>query len=93
MGCPGKGNVHDGGFRESHADVGHLFPTAGSLCRQKDPECDKETSECTDFDGVALCQCKSGYFKYNKMDHSCRGIYLARIFLKIFVPVEMSVCM
>ncbi|NXP21307.1 HEG1 protein, partial [Scytalopus superciliaris] len=45
----------------------------GSLCRQKDPECDKETSECTDFDGVALCQCKSGYFKYNKMDHSCRA--------------------
>ncbi|KAI1237323.1 Protein HEG 1, partial [Lamprotornis superbus] len=46
---------------------------AGSLCRQKDPECDKETSECTDFNGVALCQCKSGYFKYNKMDHSCRA--------------------
>lgn len=46
---------------------------AGSLCRQKDPECDNETSECTDFDGVALCQCKSGYFKYNKMDHSCRA--------------------
>ncbi|NWT60644.1 HEG1 protein, partial [Erythrocercus mccallii] len=46
---------------------------AGSLCRHKDPECDKETSECTDFDGVALCQCKSGYFKYNKMDHSCRA--------------------
>ncbi|NXW09161.1 HEG1 protein, partial [Fregetta grallaria] len=45
----------------------------GSLCRQKDPECDKETSECTDFDGVALCHCKSGYFKYNKMDHSCRA--------------------
>ncbi|NWV67249.1 HEG1 protein, partial [Malurus elegans] len=45
----------------------------GSLCRLKDPECDKETSECTDFDGVALCQCKSGYFKYNKMDHSCRA--------------------
>ncbi|NWV12308.1 HEG1 protein, partial [Ptilonorhynchus violaceus] len=46
---------------------------AGSLCRQKDPECDKETSECTDFDGVAVCRCKSGYFKYNKMDHSCRA--------------------
>ncbi|KFW80209.1 Protein HEG 1, partial [Manacus vitellinus] len=45
----------------------------GSLCGQKDPECDKETSECTDFDGVALCRCKSGYFKYNKMDHSCRA--------------------
>ncbi|KFZ67283.1 Protein HEG 1, partial [Podiceps cristatus] len=45
----------------------------GSLCKQKDPECDKETSECTDFDGIALCQCKSGYFKYNKMDHSCRA--------------------
>ncbi|XP_067995131.1 protein HEG homolog 1 isoform X1 [Melanerpes formicivorus] len=45
----------------------------GSLCKQKDPECDKETSDCTDFNGVALCQCKSGYFKYNKMDHSCRA--------------------
>ncbi|NXY86825.1 HEG1 protein, partial [Alcedo cyanopectus] len=44
----------------------------GSLCKQKAPECDQETSECTDFDGIALCQCKSGYFKYNKMDHSCR---------------------
>ncbi|XP_035752196.1 protein HEG homolog 1 [Egretta garzetta] len=50
-----------------------LLHRVGSLCRQKDPECDKETSECTDFDGVALCQCKSGYFKYNKMDHSCRA--------------------
>ncbi|KFP34306.1 Protein HEG 1, partial [Colius striatus] len=45
----------------------------GSLCKQKDPECDEETSECTDFDGIALCQCKSGFFKYNKMDHSCRA--------------------
>uniref|UniRef100_A0A8C8B795 EGF-like domain-containing protein n=1 Tax=Otus sunia TaxID=257818 RepID=A0A8C8B795_9STRI len=52
----------------------------GSLCKQKDPECDKETSECTDFDGVALCQCKSGYFKYNKMDHSCRGIALYKVY-------------
>ncbi|RMC18741.1 hypothetical protein DUI87_04637 [Hirundo rustica rustica] len=52
---------------------------AGSLCRQKDPECDKETSECTDFDGVALCQCKSGYFKYNKMDHSCRAYQLITV--------------
>ncbi|NXV77582.1 HEG1 protein, partial [Atlantisia rogersi] len=50
-----------------------LLHGVGSLCKQKDPECDKETSECTDFDGVALCQCKSGYFKYNKMDHSCRA--------------------
>ncbi|XP_067154738.1 protein HEG homolog 1, partial [Apteryx mantelli] len=50
-----------------------LLHRVGSLCRQKDPECDKETSECTDFDGVALCQCKNGYFKYNKMDHSCRA--------------------
>ncbi|KAM6070704.1 protein HEG homolog 1 isoform 2-T2 [Chlamydotis macqueenii] len=50
-----------------------LLHRVGSLCKQKDPECDKETSECTDFDGIALCQCKSGYFKYNKMDHSCRA--------------------
>ncbi|KAB1283627.1 Protein HEG-like protein 1 [Camelus dromedarius] len=46
---------------------------AGSLCKRKTPECDKETSICTDLDGVALCQCKSGYFQFNKMDHSCRG--------------------
>ncbi|KAM7153505.1 LOW QUALITY PROTEIN: protein HEG homolog 1 [Macrochelys suwanniensis] len=45
----------------------------GGLCKLKDPECDRETSECTDLDGIAVCQCKSGYFKYNKMDHSCRA--------------------
>nr|XP_045002840.1 protein HEG homolog 1 [Jaculus jaculus] len=46
---------------------------AGSLCKRKNPECDKETSICTDLDGIALCQCKSGYFQFNKMDHSCRA--------------------
>lgn len=46
---------------------------AGSLCKRKSPECDKDTSICTDLDGVALCQCKSGYFQFNKMDHSCRA--------------------
>ncbi|XP_060006427.1 protein HEG homolog 1 isoform X4 [Lagenorhynchus albirostris] len=46
---------------------------AGSLCKRKTPECDKETSICTDLDGVALCQCKSGYFQFNRMDHSCRA--------------------
>ncbi|KAM7132818.1 protein HEG homolog 1 isoform 2-T2 [Molossus nigricans] len=46
---------------------------AGSLCKRKTPECDKETSICTDLDGVALCQCRSGYFQFNKMDHSCRA--------------------
>nr|KAF6382151.1 heart development protein with EGF like domains 1 [Pipistrellus kuhlii] len=46
---------------------------AGSLCKRKTPECDKETSVCTDLDGVALCQCKAGYFQFNKMDHSCRA--------------------
>ncbi|KYO18161.1 HEG-like protein 1 isoform C [Alligator mississippiensis] len=47
--------------------------TAGGLCEQKDPECDKETSECTDVDGIAVCKCRNGYFKYNKKDHSCRA--------------------
>ncbi|XP_077176478.1 protein HEG homolog 1 [Paroedura picta] len=47
--------------------------TAGSLCKHKDPECDKETSACVDFDGIAECQCKPGYFRYNKLDHSCRA--------------------
>ncbi|CAM5147041.1 unnamed protein product [Eretmochelys imbricata] len=50
-----------------------LLPRVGGLCKQKDPECDRETSECNDLDGIAVCQCKSGYFKYNKMDHSCRA--------------------
>ncbi|XP_043360893.1 protein HEG homolog 1 isoform X3 [Dermochelys coriacea] len=50
-----------------------LLHRVGGLCKQKDPECDRETSECTDLDGIAVCQCKSGYFKYNKMDHSCRA--------------------
>ncbi|XP_044525095.1 protein HEG homolog 1 [Gracilinanus agilis] len=52
--------------------LGRLF-RAGSLCKKKSPECDKETSICTDLEGVALCQCKSGYFQFNKMDHSCRA--------------------
>nr|XP_056717133.1 protein HEG homolog 1-like [Euleptes europaea] len=46
---------------------------AGGLCKHKDPECDKETSVCVDFDGIADCQCKPGYFRYNKLDHSCRA--------------------
>ncbi|XP_019378104.1 PREDICTED: protein HEG homolog 1 [Gavialis gangeticus] len=50
----------------------HLH-TAGGLCEQKDPECDKETSECRDFDGIAVCNCRNGYFKYNKKDLSCRA--------------------
>ncbi|XP_028608070.1 protein HEG homolog 1 [Grammomys surdaster] len=63
----------------SSAEVCHLLGSqrrvfrAGSLCKRKSPECDKETSICTDLDGVALCQCKSGYFQFNKMDHSCRA--------------------
>ncbi|XP_038201411.1 protein HEG homolog 1 isoform X2 [Arvicola amphibius] len=52
---------------------------AGSLCKRKSPECDKETSICTDLDGVALCQCKSGYFQFNKMDHSCRAYQLITV--------------
>ncbi|TFK07708.1 trifunctional purine biosynthetic protein adenosine-3 [Platysternon megacephalum] len=50
-----------------------LLHRVGGLCKQKDPECDRETSECTDRDGIAVCQCKSGYFKYKKKDHSCRA--------------------
>ncbi|XP_054828137.1 protein HEG homolog 1 [Eublepharis macularius] len=46
---------------------------AGGLCKYKDPECDKETSACVDFSGIADCQCKPGYFRYNKLDHSCRA--------------------
>ncbi|XP_013914609.1 PREDICTED: protein HEG homolog 1 isoform X3 [Thamnophis sirtalis] len=45
----------------------------GGLCKHKDPECDKGTSVCVDLDGIAVCQCKLGYFKYNKLDHSCRA--------------------
>ncbi|XP_066477514.1 protein HEG homolog 1 [Tiliqua scincoides] len=50
-----------------------LLYTGGALCIHKDPECDKETSVCRDLDGIAVCQCKPGYFKYNKLDHSCRA--------------------
>ncbi|KAM9032161.1 protein HEG homolog 1 isoform 1-T1 [Sarcophilus harrisii] len=52
--------------------LGGLF-TIGSLCKKKSPECDKATSTCTDLEGIALCQCKAGYFQFNKMDHSCRA--------------------
>ncbi|XP_048340745.1 protein HEG homolog 1 isoform X2 [Sphaerodactylus townsendi] len=51
----------------------HQLHRAGGLCKHKDPECDKETSACVDFDGIADCQCKPGYFRYNKLDHSCRA--------------------
>ncbi|XP_063788839.1 protein HEG homolog 1 isoform X2 [Pseudophryne corroboree] len=44
-----------------------------SLCNVKNPGCDNETAECADPSGVAFCQCKQGYFKYSKMDHSCRA--------------------
>ncbi|XP_074070799.1 protein HEG homolog 1 isoform X2 [Macrotis lagotis] len=54
------------------SSMGRLF-RAGTLCKKKSPECDKETSICTDLKGVALCQCKVGYFQFNKMDHSCRA--------------------
>ncbi|XP_069472747.1 protein HEG homolog 1 isoform X2 [Ambystoma mexicanum] len=50
-----------------------LYYKADSLCHVKFPECDRETSECTDLDGIALCQCRAGYFKYSKMDYSCRA--------------------
>lgn len=68
-----------------------LLVIAGGLCKHKDPECDKETSACVDFDGIAECQCKPGYFRYNKLDHSCRGIVpytagFAESFYLIFWP-------
>lgn len=58
--------------------------TGGGLCIHKDPECDKETSVCRDLDGIAVCQCKPGYFKYNKLDHSCRGIVSSTAGLRRF---------
>ncbi|XP_075037303.1 protein HEG homolog 1 isoform X2 [Mixophyes fleayi] len=50
-----------------------LYYLAVSLCNMKNPGCDNETAECTDPSGVAFCQCKPGYFKYSKTDHSCRA--------------------
>ncbi|KAM4626240.1 protein HEG homolog 1 [Discoglossus pictus] len=50
-----------------------LYYMAVSLCNLKNPGCDKDTAECTDLTGIAMCQCKPGYFKYSKMDHSCRA--------------------
>ncbi|XP_069838581.1 protein HEG homolog 1 [Dendropsophus ebraccatus] len=44
-----------------------------SLCHVRSPGCDNETSVCADPAGVAYCQCKPGYFKYSKTDHSCRA--------------------
>ncbi|XP_069588691.1 protein HEG homolog 1 isoform X2 [Ranitomeya imitator] len=44
-----------------------------SLCHARSPGCDNETAACADPAGVAVCQCKPGYFKYSKTDHSCRA--------------------
>lgn len=44
-----------------------------SLCHLRDPGCDNETAVCADPAGLAICQCKPGYFKYSKTDHSCRA--------------------
>ncbi|XP_073408025.1 protein HEG homolog 1 isoform X2 [Dendrobates tinctorius] len=44
-----------------------------SLCHVRSPGCDNETAVCADPAGVAVCQCKPGYFKYSKTDHSCRA--------------------
>ncbi|XP_077129456.1 protein HEG homolog 1 [Ranitomeya variabilis] len=44
-----------------------------SLCHVRSPGCDNETAACADPAGVAVCQCKPGYFKYSKTDHSCRA--------------------
>ncbi|XP_044152911.1 protein HEG homolog 1 [Bufo gargarizans] len=44
-----------------------------SLCHVRDPGCDNETAVCADPAGLAFCQCKPGFFKYSKTDHSCRA--------------------
>ncbi|XP_043930946.1 protein HEG homolog 1 [Protopterus annectens] len=51
----------------------HLSYRAESLCHLKLPKCDRESSNCSDFDGIAVCQCKLGYFKYSMIDHSCKA--------------------
>ncbi|RXM30746.1 Protein HEG [Acipenser ruthenus] len=57
-----------------HSDFLHsLAYTAVSLCSLKVPRCDLDTSQCSDAYGIAFCQCKPGYFKYNDNDHSCRA--------------------
>ncbi|OCT63256.1 protein HEG homolog 1 [Xenopus laevis] len=50
-----------------------LYYIADGLCSINPPECDRDTAECSDVTGVAMCQCKAGYFKYTKMDHSCKA--------------------
>uniref|UniRef100_A0A4W3HPS8 EGF-like domain-containing protein n=1 Tax=Callorhinchus milii TaxID=7868 RepID=A0A4W3HPS8_CALMI len=50
-----------------------MFYKDKKLCSLKFPECDSATAECNDFNGIAVCQCKDGYFKYSTMDHSCRA--------------------
>ncbi|KAM9305735.1 protein HEG homolog 1 [Gastrophryne carolinensis] len=51
----------------------HFSYTAVSLCSVQSLGCDNETAECGDPGGLASCQCKVGYFKYSKTDHSCRA--------------------
>ncbi|MBN3307409.1 HEG protein, partial [Amia calva] len=43
-----------------------------SLCARIHPQCDTNRSTCTDTTGIAVCQCKAGYFKY-KPDVSLCG--------------------
>uniref|UniRef100_A0A8C5PLY8 EGF-like domain-containing protein n=1 Tax=Leptobrachium leishanense TaxID=445787 RepID=A0A8C5PLY8_9ANUR len=50
-----------------------LYYFSVSLCNVRSPGCDKDTAECSDLTGVPICQCKPGYFKYSRMDHSCRA--------------------
>ncbi|XP_038608062.1 protein HEG homolog 1 [Tachyglossus aculeatus] len=52
--------------------LGQLFQP-GSLCRSKNPACDRETAVCSDVDGLPLCRCRDGYFQISEMDHSCRA--------------------
>ncbi|XP_068102358.1 protein HEG homolog 1 [Hyperolius riggenbachi] len=50
-----------------------FYYIAISLCSLQNPGCDNETAECVDPAGIAYCQCKAGYFKYSRSDHSCRA--------------------
>nr|XP_023693531.1 protein HEG homolog 1 [Paramormyrops kingsleyae] len=43
-----------------------------SLCQAQSMQCDTDRTKCEDASGVAICQCRDGYFKHSRDDLSCR---------------------
>ncbi|XP_048834192.1 protein HEG [Brienomyrus brachyistius] len=67
LGNCSRGTAHCGrllGARVSYRDQ--------SLCQAQAVQCDMDRTECEDTSGVAVCQCRDGYFKHSRDDLSCR---------------------